>query len=277
MTDTTRADDLVEQGLDAASAYDHDMHVLRRDLVWTRVGAGLAIVALAALMFFLNAHGQQTDRNATTAKKRADTSAQKITTVAGDASQAKKDSSLAIRVLKGAPGARGELGHVGPAGLAGARGRDGARGAQGPPGKVPFTLAEIIADLSPKLTAVIDDRLPAALELACGGPCNGKPGADGKDGKEGAPSTVPGPPGPAGVQGDTGPAGPAGPVGPAGADGAPGPQGIQGDVGPQGIQGPAGTPGTLVLSVQTACPDGNGGFVTGVATDPDGDGNFTCP
>ena len=237
MTDTTRGDDLVERGLDAVSAYDHDLHAIRRDLATTRVAGALAVVALASLMFFLNAHGQQTDRNATTAKKRADTSAQKVTTVAKDASKARRDSSLAIRALKGAPGARGELGHIGPAGLAGARGPQGPRGPRGAAGRdSPFTLTEVLAGLSPLLTAKLEDALPRALEVACGGSCEGRPGIDGKDGKEGAPSTVPGPigpAGPAGVQGDTGPPGPQGPPGadstvpgpqgPPGVDGAPGP------------------------------------------------------
>jgi hypothetical protein len=197
---------------------------------------------------------------AVTAKKRADKNAQGLRTVVREV-----HTQTRIFVRQG-------ILERGPKGIEGGA---GPIGRTGPPGKVPFTLTELAAELSPRLTEVLADRLPAALELACGGSCNGKDGADGKDapvvtqeqldlavahycdarnGCVGPASTVPGP---QGVQGEASTV-----PGPAGADGQPGPQG---------------PPGTLVLSVPTACPDGNGGFVTGVATDPDGDGNFTCP
>lgn len=53
--------------------------------------------------------------------------------------------------------------------------------------------------------------------------------------------------------------------------------GPKGDKGDPGQDGAPGAPGSLVVSVQTACPDGNGGFIVGFATDPDGDGTYTCP
>jgi hypothetical protein len=53
--------------------------------------------------------------------------------------------------------------------------------------------------------------------------------------------------------------------------------GPKGDKGDPGMDGAPGAPGSLVVSVQTACPDGNGGFVVGFATDPDADGTYTCP
>lgn len=53
--------------------------------------------------------------------------------------------------------------------------------------------------------------------------------------------------------------------------------GPKGDKGDAGHDGAPGAPGSLVVSVQTACPDGNGGFVVGFATDADADGSYTCP
>lgn len=144
------------------------------------------------------------------------------------------------------------LGKAGINGLPGKAGRPGAPGAsvvgpQGPPGKVPFTLADVLAGLSPKLTEALTDQLPGALELACGGSCNGADGKDGKDapavtqemvdlaithycdahngcqGPPGAASTVPGP---QGVQGDPGPQGVPGADGQPGAQGPPGADGV---------------------------------------------------
>jgi hypothetical protein len=148
-------------------------------------------------------------------------------------------------------------------------GPGGLRGPPGRPGKVPFTLTDVLAGLSPLLTEALADRLPAALETACGGSCNGRDGADGKD----APlvtqemvdlamahycdahnqcaSTVPGP---AGAQGPAGADGAPGPVGPQGPQGDPGPQGIQGDAGPAGPQGPPGPVCTAPGVPDPACP-----------------------
>ena len=99
------------------------------------------------------------------------------------------------------------------------------QGRQGSPG---------INGVDGRLTEVLTDRLPAALELACGGSCDGRPGADGKDGRD-APAVTQemvdlamahycdahngcqGPPGAAST--------------------VPGPQGVQGDPGPQGVPG----------------------------------------
>lgn len=53
--------------------------------------------------------------------------------------------------------------------------------------------------------------------------------------------------------------------------------GPKGDKGDPGQDGAPGAPGSLVVSVQTACPDGAGGFAVAFATDPDADGTFTCP
>lgn len=60
-----------------------------------------------------------------------------------------------------------------------------------------------------------------------------------------------------------------------------GPQGEKGDKGDKGdtgAQGAQGEPGKTVIDVQTACPTGLlGGLTPGIATDPDGDGHYTCP
>jgi hypothetical protein len=118
-------------------------------------------------------------------------------------------------------------------------GLEGKRGATGRPGRdavVGFTLADVLAGLSPLLTkavnARIDEGLPDALSEACGGSCVGERGADGKDAsaeqidaavaRHCAPlndcvSVVPGP------KGDPGDPGAQGPKGDPGADGAPGP------------------------------------------------------
>ena len=173
---------------------------------------------------------------AAAAKKKTDKVSRKV-----DRQVIKLDRTITVLGKAGVQGLPGKNGTAGPPGIT---------GAQGPPGKVPFTLADVLAGLSPKLTEALTDRLPGALELACGGSCDGRPGADGKDGKDapavtqdmvdlamahycdvhngcqgppGAASTVPGP---QGVPGDPGPQGPpgadsqvVGPQGPPGVDG----------------------------------------------------------
>lgn len=130
-------------------------------------------------------------------------------------------------------------------GKAGVRGLPGKNGRPGPPGRdavVPFTLADVLDGLSPKLT----DRIPTPAQVvdACGSACVGAAGKDGRDGKDappvtdsqidsrlsafcatrndcvgpaGPPSTVPGPAGPQGPPGAAGAPGPTGPQGPPGA------------------------------------------------------------
>jgi hypothetical protein len=138
-------------------------------------------------------------------------------------------------------------------------GPGGLRGPPGRPGKVPFTLTDVLAGLSPLLTEALADRLPAALETACGGSCNGH---DGKDGRDAPPVTQ------EMVDlamtrycdahnGCAGPQGVPGAPGAQGADGQPGTPGPAGPAGPQGDPGPAGSPGadgvtTTVLIVCTA-------------------------
>lgn len=167
---------------------------------------------------------------------------------------AKRAQSCVERVV----GAQAPGGTTGRSGRMGARGLNGLRGEPGKPG----------------------DR--------------GAIGATGPSGPQGEPGPT-GPPGPQGLQGIPGIQGNTGEVGPrgdpgqkgekgdpgdpatTGPPGPPGPAGMDGASGPMGPAGADGAPGSLVLSVQTACPDGNGGFVEGFATDPDGDGTFLCP
>ena len=100
----------------------------------------------------------------------------------------------------------------------------------------------------------------------------GRSGAEGAVGAAGTASTVPGPKGDKGDMGDS-------VTGPAGAKGDKGDKGeaVVGAMGTNGQDGAAGAAAPPVLSIQTACPDGMGGFVTGFATDPDADGTYTCP
>ena len=132
----------------------------------------------------------------------------------------------------------------------GLEGKRGAPGRNGRDAVLTFTLADVLAGLSPKLTEVLTDRLPTPAQVAdaCGQACVGSPGADGRDGREGPASTVPGPPGPVGPQGVQGDVGPAGPQGPPGADSTvPGPPGPQG---PPGAPGADGAPGPTVPCAQ---------------------------
>jgi hypothetical protein len=157
-------------------------------------------------------------------------------------------------------------------------GPGGLRGPQGPPGKVTFTLEGVIDGVSPlvigRLSERLDATLPDVVAANCGGSCNGTDGRDGKDAPPVTPEAIN-----AAVAANCGGSckGDPGVNGTNGVDGQPGANGVDGQPGANGQDGAPGTPGTVVLSVQTACPDGNGGFVAGVATDPDGDGNFTCP
>jgi len=94
----------------------------------------------------------------------------------------------------------------------------------------------------------------------------GPAGVAGAPGQQGEPGPV-GPQGDAGSAGDPGVAGPAGESGPAGEPGVTGPQGEPGEPGPPGPAGPA--PAAITFDF---------GFPLGscTATDPDGDGTYTC-
>jgi hypothetical protein len=145
-------------------------------------------------------------------------------------------------------GAQGPGGAVGATGATGRRGLS-VTGARGPTG----------------------DRGPSGAPSQISGP-------QGKDGPMGPPGAT-GAPGPAGEQG------PKGDTGATGRDGSPapvppeavpvpgpmGPAGMDGQPGSPGADGQPGAPGTLVLSVETCALPGL------TATDPDGDGTFTCP
>jgi len=105
----------------------------------------------------------------------------------------------------------------------------------------------------------------------------GTPGLSGPRGASG-PAGATGADGPIGVMGPVGLQGPEGERGDAGAKGDKGDKGeaVVGAMGTNGQDGAAGAAAPPVLSIQTACPDGMGGFVTGFATDPDADGSYTC-
>lgn len=191
----------------------------------------------------------KTDKTARAAKAKTDKVQRQV-----ERQVIKLDRTITVLGKAGVNGLPGKAGSAGPAGIT---------GLQGPPGKVPFTLTEVLAGLSPLLTARLEDALPAALDVACGGSCNGKAGADGKDGRD-APAVTQemvdlamahycdvhnGCQGPQGVPGaaSTTP----GPPGPAGADGA-----------PSRVPGPQGPPGQdAVFPATLTCVDnGNGTF-----------------
>jgi hypothetical protein len=150
---------------------------------------------------------------------------------------------------RGPAGARGPLGrpgHTGPRGARGERGAKGDRGSAGPQGP-------------PGVTGPAGPPCRVAVDPACEGP----PGPAGPAGPHGS-GTGPG-------TGDgTGQGGGRPPMLVPGPPGAEGPAGPVGPPGPPGPPGPAGAAAPPVVAVQTCLP---GEF----ATDPDGDGTFTCP
>ena len=162
---------------------------------------------------------------ATVAKHRADVSAQKVEDVGRQAGRADRRSKATVKFLRGEQGLPGVRGANGKICAPGPGGPPGRRGPQGPPGPVPFTLPDVVAGVSDKLTG----RVPTASQVveACGQSCVGPAGETGGRGERGD----------TGPQGDVGPAGPAGPQGPPGADGAPGAPGAPGPAGPQGPPG----------------------------------------
>jgi hypothetical protein len=136
---------------------------------------------------------------------------------------------------------RGERGSQGAPGAPGASGVPGPRGPRGPAGR------------------------------------RGRPGSQGEQGPGG-------PPGTQGPKGDPGPRGEAGrverqagqpPPRPPRPDLPPGPRGPRGE---KGEKGDKGDPAVLVVAVETACAEGPLRlFTQRFATDPDGDGTYTCP
>jgi hypothetical protein len=160
----------------------------------------------------------------------------------------------------------------------GLEGKAGAPGRNGRDAVVPFTLSGLLDALSPLVVGRLSDRLdstlPDVVRETCGGSCKGDPGSDGTNGRDAPPVTPEAIS--AAVASNCG-GSCKGDKGDPGVNGTNGVDGTNGTNGVDGLNGQNGAPGTIVLSVQTACSDGNGGFVAGVATDPDGDGNFTCP
>jgi hypothetical protein len=189
---------------------------------------------------------------------RSDTAVDKVTTVQRDVKR-KADKSTVARTDRTAKVAKAKTDKVERKvdrqvikldrtitvlGKAGVNGLPGKNGTPGPPGRdatFPFTLAQIIDGLSPKLTDALAARLPSASDVAqaCADAC-------------------------VGAQGERGPAGPKGDPGVQGEQGVPGPPGVQGDPGPPGPQGPPGPPGPPGPSpTQFVCqpPDASGNQV----------------
>jgi hypothetical protein len=245
-------------------ARDREEKAKLRRMVWL-LALGLAFVlVISGIQLFVLATKSETTasgvasntRNAKVAKgvaKTAKTAAATAKTAAtkarGETAKNTKDLKTVARVQHTQTRVLIEKGILkrGPRGL---QGGPGPIGLTGPTGKFPFTLAEIVDNVSPRLVSEVKDRLdarlPAALLGVCGGSCNGSNGADGKDvtqamvddglrrilpgivadaltqncggsckgdpGVPGADSTVPGP---AGADSTVpGPQGPAGPVNP---------------------------------------------------------------
>jgi len=225
------------------------------------VGAGVAINGCNALRANDRANAAQ-EQSANAQGQTADTIACLRTTRSQTRSRDRCLRQIETQVTApgkpGASGRRGATGATGPIGLKGDEGEKGDTGATGPRGP---------------------QGLPGT---------QGVQGAKGDKGDPGDAGTSP-PPAPARPPtrppdqrpdrpGDRPPPDepprrpPPGMQGPRGEKGDPGEKGEKGDTGQPGA------PGTVVLSIETACPNGLGGGLTpGVATDPDGDGNFTCP
>jgi hypothetical protein len=121
-----------------------------------------------------------------------------------------------------------------------------------------------------KLPSVSKDKGPPGIP--------GVPGRAGTTGATGAASAVPGPSGKAstvaGPQGEPGIGCPPSNVLCRGPEGEPGRDGSDGK---DGADGAPGQDGKTPVSIQTVRPDGQGGIEVCQATDPDGDGAFTCP
>lgn len=179
---------------------------------WLLILAMMVAVAIASFgaVYALDSLRSGTEQNAHTTKvvkKRADRAAKEATATRKTAGRADRRSKHIIKFLRGEQGLQGVRGANGKVGAPGPGGPAGPRGPQGPPGPGPnFTLADVVAGLSPKLVATIEDRLPGIVADNCHGSC-------------------------VGPQGETGPRGPAG------QDGA---QGLQGEPGAQGATGPQG-------------------------------------
>lgn len=243
--------------------------------------AGVVLIVVVAVLSQRGNMTQETAKKATTTAQQAQTAvkdkAPKAALAQTDkrarsakkaAVQVRHDLTVVTRVVKETQTVLG----LGPRGLTGRNGRDAM---------LTFTLQGLLDALSPLVVGRLSDRLDATLpdvvRETCGGSCKGDPGSDGTNGKDAPPVTPEAIS--AAVAANCGGSckGDPGVNGTNGVDGQPGVNGVDGQPGANGQDGAPGTPGTIVLSVQTACPDGNGGFVAGVATDPDGDGNFTCP
>ena len=141
-----------------------------------------------------------------------------------------------------------------------------------------------VLELRHRVDELAEDRSVLAAQLENEGitpavsdaqPVPGIPGEKGERGDPGPPGVqgpmgMAGPPGPQGLTGPVGDAGTAGPVGDQGPGGEAGETGPQGEPGPAGPTGPAG-PAPTAIVIELPPP-----FGTCTATDPDGDGTYTC-
>jgi len=144
-----------------------------------------------------------------------------------------------------------------------------------------------LLELRHRVDQLIEDRSVLAAQLENEGitpavkdaePVQGIPGEKGERGDPG-PAGLQGPAGVAGAPGQQGEPGPQGVEGRPGDPGEPGPVGESGPAGEPGVTGPQGEPGPpgpvgpgpAAIVIEFPPP-----FGTCTATDPDGDGTYTC-